>query len=299
MSTSKVVIVRGRNLLASGGGDVPQAKVSLLLKRGLQLLTGEGNSGTGIGAIIKRDDRVGIKINTIGGKKLSTRPEVSLALANILTEAGVQAKNMVFWDRTNRELRDAGYTLNMSREGLKVYGTDTEGAGYGTELVSHLNVGSLFSSIQANFVTASISLAMLKDHGMAGVTAGMKNYFGAIHNPNKYHDNNCNPAVAEVFDVGLVKEKHRLTILDCLLVQYHRGPSFHSQWAEPYGGFVFSLDPVAADVVGWRLIEKLRAGKGLPPLKEEGREPLYLATAEKMGHGQANLNNIKIIEEEI
>jgi len=299
MAVSKVIVDRSRNLLGSGGGDIPQGKISLLLKRGLDIFTGEGNTRAGMGAIIKRDDRVGVKINTIGGKKLSTRPEVSLALANIVTEAGVPIKNIVIWDRTNRELRDAGYSLNIGRDGLKVYGTDTEGAGYGTELVSHLNVGSLFSSIQTNFVTASISLAMLKDHGMAGVTAGMKNYFGAIHNPNKYHDNNCNPSVAEVFDVGLIKEKHRLTILDCLLVQYHRGPSFHSQWAEAFGGFVFSLDPVAADVVGWQVIEKLRARKGLPPLKEEGREPLYLLAAEKMGLGQANASNIKVIEEEI
>jgi hypothetical protein len=92
--------------------------------------------------------------------------------------------------------------------------------------------------------------------------------------------------------------KHKLSILDCLVVQYHRGPSYHARWAEKYEALIFSLDPVAADFVGWQVIEKLRAKKGLPTLKEEDREPTYLKTAEKKGIGKANRNEIKIIEEE-
>jgi uncharacterized protein (DUF362 family) len=133
---------------------------------------------------------------------------------------------------------------------------------------------------------------------MAGVTAGMKNYFGTIHNPNKYHDFNCDPFIAELFETKLIMKKHKLSILDSLVVQYHRGPSYHASWAEKYEALIFSLDPVAADFVGWQVIEKLRAKKGLPTLKEENREPTYLKTAEKKGLGKANRNEIKIIEEE-
>lgn len=97
----------------------------------------------------------------------------------------------------------------------------------------------------------------------------------------------------------MVKKKHRLSILDALLVQYHRGPAFHSQWAEPSGRLVFSLDPVAADTVGWRLVEQLRSNKGLPALQEEGREPAYLRTAERMGLGRAGVKDIQIIEDEV
>jgi hypothetical protein len=56
---------------------------------------------------------------------------------------------------------------------------------------------------------------------------------------------------------------------------------------------------VATDFVGWQVIEKLRAESGLPSLKEENREPTYLRTAEKMGLGKANSNDIKVIEEEL
>jgi uncharacterized protein (DUF362 family) len=298
MNEAKVVVIRGNGVFTAGG-DLNQPKIIAMIQRGLQLVTGSPDVKEGLGQIFSQNDRVGIKINTIGGRKISTRPEVSLSLADLLVKSGLWEKNIIVWDRTNRELKEAGYRLASNSNGLKIMATDTAGAGYETELVSHLNIGSLFSTIQTNFVTASISLAILKDHGLAGVTAGMKNYYGTIHNPNKYHDSHCNPYVAELFDTNPIKRKHRLSILDGLIVQYHRGPSYHAQWAEPCGVLIFSRDPVAADSVGWQLTEKLRAKKGLPSLKEEEREPAYLLTAEKMGLGRAGAEKVQITEDEV
>lgn len=298
MNPSKVIVVRGRGVL-SPRGEVNQKKLLQMYERGFQVVTGQPNLGEGFRFIFHSRDRIGIKINTIAGRKLTSLPEVTLRLVNLLIERGFQEKNIIIWDRTNRELRESGYHLNLGRSGIKIFGTDTDGVGYNPALISHLNIGSRFSSIQSQHITASISFAILKDHGVAGVTAGMKNYFGAIHNPNKYHDFNCNPFVAELFDTKLIKNKHKLSILDCLVVQYHRGPSFHSRWAEYYNSLIFSFDPVAADSIGWEIIEKLRAKKGLPSLKEENREPVYLFTAEKMGLGIAKKAKIQIIEEEI
>lgn len=298
MSKAKVIIIKGNGVFLSGS-DIDQKKTTLMLERGLEILTGFRKVEDKVGLLFTPSDRVGIKINTIGGRQISSRPELSFALAGLLNRGGLREKNIAVWDRTNRELREAGYRLSIGPNNLKVFATDTDGAGYETDLVSHLNIGSLFSTIQTNFVTASISLAILKDHGLAGVTASMKNYFGAIHNPNKYHDSNCNPFVAELFDIPIVRAKHRLSILDGLLIQYHRGPSYHHQWAELYGALIFSQDAVAADFVGWQIIEKLRAQKGLPPLREEKRAPAYLQTAENMGLGRASPEKIQIIEDEV
>jgi uncharacterized protein (DUF362 family) len=298
MSESRVVVVRSKGSV-SAGGEFDKAKILLMLERGLCLLAGTGSRRDAWRTLFTERDRVGIKVNTIGGRRISTRPEMAFSLAESLSEIGISRKNIAVWDRTNRELREAGYRLNLDSSDYQVMGTDTDGLGYEAGITAHLNIGSRFSSIQSRFVTASVSLAILKDHGLAGVTAGMKNYFGAIHNPNKYHDANCNPYVAEVFDVPLVKAKHRLTILDAVLVQFHRGPSFHPQWAEPFGGLIFSVDPVAADAFGWRVLEKLRAQKGLPSLMEENREPGYLRTAEAMGLGTADPEKIRIIEDEV
>jgi uncharacterized protein (DUF362 family) len=295
---SKVVIIRGKGVLI-GEADIDQKKLLSMYNRGIQILMDKQNPKDSLRLIFKSSDRLGIKINTIAGRKLSSRPEVSFSLASMLQDSGIQQENIIIWDRTNRELREAGYRLNLNSRGIKVIGTDTKGFGYDSQLISHLNIGSLFSSIQSDKITASISLAILKDHGMAGVTAGMKNYFGAIHNPNKYHDFNCNPFVAELFETKLINGKHKLTVLDSLIVQYHRGPSYNARWAEKYEALIFSLDPVAADYVGWQVIEKLRAEKGLASLKEEKRAPVYLKTAEKMGLGKASPEEIQIIEEEV
>jgi uncharacterized protein (DUF362 family) len=250
-------------------------------------------------SLLSPRERVGIKINSIAGRKLVTRPETSLALAELLSESGFPARNILIWDRTNRELKEAGYKLNLALEGPRIMGTDTNGFGYEPELSAHKTIGSLFSTLLTRNTSASISLAVLKDHGMAGVTAGMKNYYGSIHNPNKYHDSGCNPYIADLFDCPEIKSRHKLTVLDALLVQYHRGPSHHARWAERLETLLFSLDPVAADSAGWAVIERLRARAGLPSLKEDSREPSYLFTAERMGLGNARKENIRLVELEV
>jgi hypothetical protein len=56
---------------------------------------------------------------------------------------------------------------------------------------------------------------------------------------------------------------------------------------------------VAADRIGWQLIEKHRAKHGLPSLAEEKREPKYILTPGRLGLGQSNPQNIEVIEYEI
>ncbi len=295
MALSKVVLVKGKGVL-NQDSTIDQRKLRQMYSRGLELLFNSKSPQEGLQQIFKNSDRVGIKINAIGGKKISTRPEVSLSLSNLLVGSGILERNLIIWDRTDRELIDAGYRLRANRNGLKIKGTDKN---YTPGLITHLNIGSRFSRIQSDQVNASISLAILKDHGMAGVTAGMKNYFGAIHNPNKYHDTNCDPYVAELFETEPIKKKHKLSVLDCLVVQCNGGPSYHPRWAQKSETLIFGTDPVATDFIGWQVIEQIRSEKGLPSLKEEKREPKYLKTAEQMGLGNANLNNITLIQEEL
>ena len=298
MAVSRVVVIKASRPWTAAGTADP-AVMARMYARGFALVTGEKDDPGAVSSLFGSGDRVGIKVNTIGGKALSTGPDVALPLASFLSRNGLPEKNVFVWDRTTRELRDAGYAVSAGRGGIKVFGTDAPGVGYGSDLVSHLGVGSLYSNIQTEFATASISLAILKDHGLAGVTAGLKNYFGAIHNPNKYHDSRCDPYVAEVFDAPPIRPKHRLTVLDALVVQFHKGPSYHARWAAKFGGLIFSLDPVAADTVGWTIIERLRAGAGLPPLAGEGRAPAYLATAARMGLGRTDPAAIETVEETV
>jgi uncharacterized protein (DUF362 family) len=295
---AKVIVVKGKGVITSSG-EIDKKKLERMFERGFHLLTRQKDMKSSFHFVFKESDKIGIKINTLGGKMISTRSEVSFSLASLLSNGGGDPNKIIIWDRTNSELKESGYRLNMNRNGIKVFSTDSQGIGYTSNLVDHLNIGSLFSVIQAKMISSSISLAVLKDHGLAGVTAGMKNYFGAIHNPNKYHDTNCNPYIAELMDTSLIKSKHKISILDGLTVQYHLGPSFHAKWASREGLIIFSFDPVAADFIGWQIIEDLRSQKGLPSLLEENREPAYLKTAETMGLGKASFEAIEVIEENL
>ena len=241
--------------------------------------------------LFKPTDVVGIKVNSLGGRGVSTRPEVPLQLAAWLQAAGVPADHIYIWDRSDRELRAAGYTLSQS--GVRVFGTN-EARG---ELVDWGPSASRFARVLEQELTAVISCAVLKDHYLAGVTLSMKNWFGVVHNPNKLHDDGCNPYVAPALGASqVIRGKLRLNVVDGALGQCNGGPSRVPRWAWPFSGFLASTDPVAIDAVGWRLLEARRKELGLPTLAAERREPRYIAEAAKLGLGVADLARIERVE---
>jgi len=144
-------------------------------------------------------------------------------------------------------------------------------------------------------VNKIVLLPVLKDHGIVGVTMALKNLFGAIHNPNKYHVTAGDPYVADVFMLPPIRQKVRLTICDAITAQYEGGPSFLPQWSWPFNGLIVSRDPVALDYVGWQIIEHKRAEKGLKPLRELQREPAYIARAADARH-RIGTNDPRLIE---
>ncbi len=242
------------------------------------------------------NDIVGIKINCLAGKGLSTSPELVDAIVENLLKAGVKKPNIVVWDRANRDLEKAGYRIQTSSREVNYYGNDN--AGYHNELFVTGEIGSLLSNIVVRQCTAIINVPILKDHGIVGMTNALKNFFGAIHNPNKYHSNAGDPFIADVHMIPELRSKIRLTISDMLTSQFEGGPPFMPQWAWPYNGIMVGQDMVAMDAVGWQIIEQKRHKNGLPSLKAAKREPTYIATAADASHqlGENNIANIEMIE---
>ncbi len=237
-------------------------------------------------------DKVGIKVNCLSGKSMSTHRELAFALAELLVDAGVKADNITIWDRKDKDLTGAGYTLNRGR-GIKVTGVDADG--YSDELTAHRSIGSFMARILEKS-DKIINLPVLKDHGIVGVTLGMKNFFGAIHNPNKYHPNAGDPYVADLYSHPLIKDKVKLTIIDGITGQYEGGPPPMPQWQWNFGGLIIGSDPIAVDRAGFDIIESKRREMGIKSLQEAGRYPEYLRTAEKLRLGVFDNNQIEIIE---
>lgn len=245
--------------------------------------------------LFKPDETIGIKVNALGGRRLSTSPLLAAVVAEELIKAGVKPENIIIWDRTERELDDAGYKISTV-SGPRCIGTDSlPGGGYTGAIRYSGEVGSIFSSIVES-CDALINMPILKDHDIAGLSFGMKNWFGAIHNPNKYHDNNCSPYVADLSRSPMIRNKQRLVIADAIKVQPNGGPAYKPQWAVEYNGLLVSRDPVAIDSAGLDIIDGLRKEKRLKTLKDDGRFPYYLADAEKYGIGNFDGSQIERIE---
>jgi hypothetical protein len=130
------------------------------------------------------------------------------------------------------------------------------------------------------------------------VTAALKNFYGAVHNPNKYHPNGGNPYVADVNMLEPVRNKVRLHICDVFALQYEGGPAYQPHWNSKENTLIVSRDPVALDYTGWQMIERKRAEKGLPSLAAAKRAPEYIATAADARHrlGTNDPHRMEILE---
>jgi len=290
----RVVIARADTLTRSKV-DEHQELLIKLLDAAMQKAVQVPHAATAWRKLFQPTDRIGIKVNTLG---LSTQPTVVAAIVAGLRKADVPAENILIWDRFDVELADAGFKLNKSKTGVQCWGTDATsyGSGYERQIEVSGQIGSCFSKIVAEKVNKLISVPVLKDHNLAGVSLGMKNFYGAIHNPNKYHDNNCDPFVVDVISHRYIRPKWMLTVCDATRGQFHAGPTRHPDYAWPFGGLLVSADVVAADAVAADLLDKQRAAIGMKSLAREKRPPRHIATAAARGLGEADLSKIERIE---
>ena len=250
----------------------------------IRAATGSESARYGLRKLVRADDVVGVKLNCLAAPRLSPRPSLVEALVELLVEAGVGRHNVILFERSSRELARAGFVAG-SGAGARVVGTDRDWDPRPSESGA---IGSCFARLVSTTCTALVSFGVVKDHDLAGVSAGMKNFYGVIHNPNKYHDSGCDPYVADVVNHPFVRSKLRLTMLDGTLGQCHGGPAFAAGWTFPLATVAASTDPVAADLWAWQVIDAERVRRGLPTLAAAGREPRWLATAERYGLGLAD-----------
>ncbi|MDH4157383.1 MAG: DUF362 domain-containing protein [candidate division Zixibacteria bacterium] len=288
---SKVVVVKYYR--DARGSGLTRDEYRRLMSVGLHRLTGESDMQKAVRKLIP-PGVIGMKTNCLTGKLNSTPVALIDALGDCLDEAGVDDNDMVVWERTSRELAGAGYTLNASGSSRRCLGTDANRIGYSQGFYSSGEVNSLVSRILTDLVDHNINVPVLKDHSIAGLSAGMKNMYGAINNPNKYHGDNCNPFCAHVSALEPVRAKNRLTVIDAVRVQYNGGPGFMSQFLTYYNGVIISDDPAAADRVGLQVLENLRKANGQPPLEKVGRPVKYLVAAGQLGLGEVELSRIEV-----
>ncbi len=289
---SRVVIAQNPSVIQNS--SVETDRLAQLLDRAMQSYFNCDSPLEAWQKIVSPGEVIGIKVNCLSGPG-STHRELVDVVVERLQQAGIPERNIIIWDRLNKDLESCGFKINYRSPKLKCFGNDT--VGFAPQLHVFGQAGSLVTRTLTNLCDGIINLALLRDHSIAGVSIALKNLFGAIHNPNKYHLNTGNPFVADVNAFPVIRKKVRFTIVDALEAQYHGGPAFMPQWRWPFAGLIVGRDRVAIDYTGWQIIEKKRKQMGLPSLKAEKRYPKYIFTAADADHqlGVANKKQIETI----
>jgi uncharacterized protein (DUF362 family) len=292
---SRVVIARDA-MLRGGGTTVDSSRILRLLDRAMQTVFHADHPAEPWKKLVRPGDTVGLKVNTLGGRGLSTNVQLIEAICERLQEAGIKAQSITIWDRDTDEMDHVGFHTVTADNKVQCFGTDH--VGYEDELATWGKVGSRLSKILTQRTNLMINVPILKDHEGAGVTIAMKNMYGVIHNPNKCHPNGCDPYVADLNMLPGIRSKMRLTICDATTACYEGGPGFKPQYSWQENALMVSQDPVALDYTGWQIIERKRAEKKLKTLEAAGRPPRYIATAADAQHrlGTNDPRRIDVIE---
>jgi len=202
---------------------------------------------------------VGLKVNGLAAGHFNERASGRGRMRDCKTPASRRKTSSS--GTADADLERAGFRVATRQDHMRCFGNDT--LGYEEELAIYGSVGSCLSKTLTQYAMPS-SLPVLKDHGIAGVTMALKNMFGAIHNPNKYHSTSAirtSPTSICCRPFGKKSGAH----CDATTAQYEGGPSTCA-WTWPYNGLLMSRDP----------------GLGLPGLailEQKGRERHEIAAA--------------------
>ncbi|MEJ2108348.1 MAG: DUF362 domain-containing protein [Acidobacteriota bacterium] len=294
-STSRIVIIRDPAVLSENdavGKSVREDVLAEMLDKAVQQLTGSADVEMAWASLFKPDDVVGIKVNCLGGRGATTHPEVAFAAANALIGIGIKSSNIIIWDRSTPDMLSAGYKINREGDGVRVLANDND---WEEESTYSGSINGRLTKILTREITALINMPFMKDHQMAGITGALKNHYGSFHNPMTCHGNRCDPFIADLNQIPVIRNKTRLIIMDALQPMADGGPGLRRDALWKFCGLLVSRDPVAVDSMSWKIIDERRKETGLPTVAEAGREPISIATAAARGLGVRDFDKMEIV----
>jgi uncharacterized protein (DUF362 family) len=282
---SRVVVAKDAALhgLAGSTTSKPDEKrVLALLDRAIASYTGIDNPVEAWKHIVPVGKTIGLKTNGLGGRGISTHKALVDAVCERLQQAGVKPGNIIVWDRNARDLEACGLTINTDPSRVRCFGSDV--SGYEDQAVTFGSATVKLSKILTRECDMVIGLPILKDHELSGVTFAMKNMYGVLSRPWDLHANGCNPGVADLNSIPVIREKVRFTIGDAMSSVYQGGPGFHPEYLWYPNTLIVGEDRVAVDHIALQTIERKRAEAGVPTLEAAGRPARYIATAADATH---------------
>lgn len=307
--------------------DKPQLSVAYqMLFDAMMHLTGAATIAEAWLMFVQPHEKIGLKLNPIGGKLLSTSHEVVQGVIEQLMEAGLRRENIVLFDRREFQLHEAGFTAE-AYPGFGITGTekkDAEGSYYGKdgklyseEMIDKdwfyfadvegeyddytmpymVNGGknSYFSKICTQQLDKIINIPVLKNAGTS-ITLCLKNLgYGVISNTGRLHAKLWGDTSAEVCCFPPVRDKVVLNIADGLRGCYQGGPGANPQYICNYNTLLVGTDAVAVDRIGYDIVLKKRMAEGIQQ-EDSPRGRQFMEYAAQLGLGEADIAKIDLVE---
>jgi hypothetical protein len=300
------------------------AVLDAMLTRALVGLTGAATVDAAWRRFVQPDDVIGLKVNPVAGKLLSTSPEIVEVVIRQLAHAGIPRDHIVIWDRREFEMTEVGFTAERF-PGIRIVGTErkdnagsfTDAAGvlyseamidrewfywadceekYDAETLPYMvNEGkhSYFSRLVTKDLTKIINMPILKNAG-ASVTLCLKNLaYGTITNTGRLHKQLWAETCAEVPAFPPLRDKVVLNIVDGIRGCYNGGPAANPQFFTDFKTILVGTDPVAVDRVGYDIVIRKRIEEKVQK-EDTPRGRAFLTLAEKMGLGTADMEKITL-----
>lgn len=319
---ARVVLAHHENALANNAPDV--RALEDMLSQSMCAITGAPTAAEAWRNFVDPKEIIGLKVNPVAGKLLSTSPQIVTVIIRQLEEAGVPRKNIVIWDRREFELHEVGFTAE-NFPGIRIVGTECkddkgsfynpQGKLYGEERIDrewfywadveeHYDAGTLpymvnegkhsyYSTICTKDVDKIINVPILKNAGST-VTLALKNLaYGAITNTQRLHKQLWAETCAEVPAFPPLRDKTVLNIVDGIRGCYNGGPGANPQFFTDYKVVLVGTDPVAVDRIGYDIVLKKRLETKVQK-EESPRGKVFLDMAQAMGLGTADVAKIEL-----
>jgi len=323
----KVVKAMSDNCIADG--KPAEVAAYEMVKTCMLNLTGETDLKKAWLQFVTPEDVIGIKVNPIGGKLLSTSHAITQAIIKQLEEAGISRSKLVIWDRRQEGLDDADFT-EANYPGIAIMSTEcydenksyinSEGRFYSEDRIDKdqyfyadvegeydaytlpymVNGGkySYFTKICTEQVTKIINVPILKNAG-ASVTVCMKNLaYGSITNTGRLHKDLWHDTCAYVCAFPPLRDKVVLNIVDGILGCFEGGPAANPQYICQYKTVLAGTDPVAVDRICYDIVIAKRIEEGVQE-RERPAGRRFMELAEELQLGVADRNKIDLIELEV
>ncbi|MGE4414989.1 MAG: DUF362 domain-containing protein, partial [Bacteroidales bacterium] len=274
---------------------------------------------------VSPEDIIGLKVNPVAGRLLTTSHAVTKSVVRQLEEAGIPRNNIVIWDRREMQLHETGYTQE-NYPGITIIGTecmdqkggfyDNEGKLYSQGRIDKehffyanlegeyddytipymVNGGkySYFTNIVTQKVTKIINLPILKNAGPT-TTLCLKNLsFGSVTNTGRLHQL-WHETCAYVCAFAPLRDKVVLNIADGITGCFEGGPSAKPQYICNYNMLLVGTDPVAVDRVGHDVVIAKRIGMGIQQ-EDKPSASRFLDLAQELNLGIGKRDQIEIEE---